>query len=171
MATSWPITTGVCSSASVASRMRACRRRSTTLKRRTGRSAVGVPLGGGRWPHLDMAMADLGGRGWLVHPRALNGYDPTDAAWRSLFAGRPIIEVEADEGDRLACNVVMAGDVVIGPSIGPVTRSRIEALGFDYEAVDVGELTKAGGGVHCLTLELPTAMVRAGEQRAAFAVA
>ncbi len=141
------------------------------LKLRTGRSAVGVPLAGGRWPHLDMAMADLGGRGWLVHPGALAGYDPTDAAWRSLFADRPVIEVDPEEGDRLACNVLVAGGVVIGPPIGARTRSRVEALGFDYEAVDVGELTKAGGGVHCLTLELPLPTAIAGDGRAVSTVA
>ena len=124
------------------------------LKIRTGRTATGVPLAGGRWPHLDMALADLGGRGWLVHPEALVGYDRADAAWREVFAGRPVIEVEPEEGDRLACNVLVSGDVVIGPPVGPCTQRRIEELGFAYEAVDVAELTKAGGGVHCLTLEL-----------------
>ena len=127
------------------------------LKQRTGRSAIGVPLAGGRWPHIDMALADLGGRGWLVHPGALGGYDPAEVTWRSLFVDRPVIEVDAEEGDRLACNVVVAGSVVIGPPIGAATRARVEALGFDYESVDVAELAKAGGGVHCLTLELPEA--------------
>ncbi|MFN3219866.1 MAG: dimethylarginine dimethylaminohydrolase family protein [Acidimicrobiales bacterium] len=124
------------------------------LKVRTGRTAIGVPLAGGRWPHLDMALADLGGRGWLVHPEALAGYDRTDAAWREVFAGRPVIEIAPDEANGLACNVLVAGDVVIGPPVGACTRRRVEALGFRYEAVDVSELVKAGGGVHCLTLEL-----------------
>jgi N-dimethylarginine dimethylaminohydrolase len=126
------------------------------LKLRTGRAVLGVPLAGGRWPHLDMAMADLGGRGWLVYPAALAGYDRSDPAWRAVFAGRPVIEVDVEEGERLGCNVLVAGDVVIGPPVEARTRTGIESLGFDYEPADVGELTKAGGGVHCLTLELPS---------------
>ena len=46
------------------------------LERATARDAYRVPLSGGRFPHLDMALCDLAGRAWLAYPTALPGFDP-----------------------------------------------------------------------------------------------
>jgi len=56
----------------------------------------------------------------------LQGFDLHDPAWRALFAGRPVIQANVSNADQLACNLVVRGDLV-----------------------------KAGGSTHCLTLELP----------------
>lgn len=124
------------------------------LEHATGRPSYRVPLVGGRFPHVDMAISDLQGRGWLAHPGALAGFDADDPAWQTLFVGKPVVVVDEPEGERLGCNVVVGDDVIIGPDLSFDLRRRLESFGFDYHGTPLEELRKAGGGAHCLTLEV-----------------
>ena len=118
------------------------------------RDCVGLPLADLKYLHLDMVLADLGGRGWLVYPGGLGPGDLSRAAWSKVFGDRPIIEVDRDDAARLACNVVIVGDIVITGWASPALTRAIESLGFDVAVTPLDEFRKAGGGPHCLTLEL-----------------
>jgi arginine dihydrolase len=120
------------------------------IKRRTGARCIGIPLSDPNYLHLDMVLADLGGRGWLAYPNALGDIDPRSSEWRQVFGGKPIITVDSDEARLLACNVVMVGTVVVGALPDRVAR-EIEALGLEVVRVELDEFRKAGGGAHCLT--------------------
>ncbi len=120
-----------------------------------GRAAYSVPLAGGRFPHIDMGVCDLNGRGWLIYPGALAGFDVADSDWIDFLHGLPVLVAEPHDGERLACNLVVHGDLAIGPEISSQLRTKVEALGIDYIGTPLSDLRKAGGGAHCLTLELP----------------
>jgi N-dimethylarginine dimethylaminohydrolase len=124
------------------------------LEAATRRTAYRVPIAGGRFPHIDMALCDLDGRGWLAYPAALGGFDLSRRSWQELFRGLPVIVVDPPDGERLACNLVIGDGVVIGPPIGSTLVAEIAALGIEHVATPLDELLKAGGGAHCLTLEL-----------------
>ena len=125
------------------------------LEAATGRGAYQVPLAGRRFPHIDMAVCDLGGKAWLAYPDALSGFDLADDAWQTLFMGRPVITVEPVDGEQLACNLIVDSDVAIGPEISSTLRAQLDHCGIDYVGTPLTELLKAGGGAHCLTLQLP----------------
>ena len=117
-------------------------------------SCIGLPLADLKYLHLDMVVADLGGRGWLVHSAGLGPGDLARGAWRKVFGGRRVIEVSRDDAARLACNVVVIGDVVITGWASAALAREIEALGLQVTVTPLDEFRKAGGGAHCLTLEL-----------------
>jgi N-dimethylarginine dimethylaminohydrolase len=119
----------------------------------TGAAVHGVPIRLPKFGHLDTALSDLAGRGWLVHPAAFWQPDLAAESWKPVLRQRPVIEVTDDEADRLACNVVVVGDHVIGGLSDRLCRA-IERLDLHPVPVDLDEFRKAGGGAHCLTLEL-----------------
>jgi N-dimethylarginine dimethylaminohydrolase len=120
------------------------------IKRGTGARCWGIPLSDPNYLHLDMVLADLGGKGWLAYPHALGDIDPRSSEWRQVFGSKPIITVDSDEARLLACNVVVVGTVVVGALPDKVARD-IEALGLEVCRVKLDEFRKAGGGAHCLT--------------------
>lgn len=127
---------------------------SRRLAQRMGwQPAMGVPLRGGRFGHLDTVLADLGGRGWLVHPAGLADSMLDGPEWERIWACRPVVEVQPEEARRLCCNVVVVGDVVIGNLPTRLCRS-IERLGLQPMPLVLDEFLKAGGGARCLTLRL-----------------
>lgn len=129
------------------------RRFARHLRATTGDEVAIVPLPDIRFGHLDMVLADLGPL-WLAHPPALELAGFGDERWRPILGDRPVIEVDDDEVDRLAVNVVRVGDTVIGDLSLRLCRA-VERAGLAAVPVELGELRKAGGGAHCLTLELP----------------
>lgn len=118
------------------------------------RECIGVPLSNRRYLHLDMALADLAGRGWLVYLEGLGEIDFRRPAWQDVFADRPIIEVTQEEAEKLACNVVVVGDTVITGHASPRLERLINKLGLAVHVTPLDEFRKAGGGAHCLTLEI-----------------
>lgn len=125
------------------------------LEQVTNRPPFRVPLVGGRFPHVDMAVCDLNGAGWLVYPEALPGFDLADPAWDELFLGLPVIAASERDGELLGCNLIVGTDTAIGPEISHGLRQGIEQVGVRYLGTPLSELRKAGGGAHCLSLELP----------------
>lgn len=142
-----------------------CDRRQATdvavrLRDLTGARVHGVPIRDPRHAHLDTAFADLGGAGWLAYPAAFLQPDLDAPAWRSVLAGRRVIEVEPHEAASLACNVVVVDGHVIG-DLTPRLCRLVARLGLEPMPVPLGEFRKAGGGAHCLTLELDPVHVAA----------
>lgn len=130
------------------------RRLAAHLRERTGRRAAVVPLDDPRFGHLDMVLADLGPL-WLAHRPSLQyaglGSSPV---WDEVLGGRPVVDVTDEEADRLAANVVAVGDVVVG-DLTPRLCRAVQRAGLHPAPVALDEPRKAGGGAHCLTLELP----------------
>jgi N-dimethylarginine dimethylaminohydrolase len=123
------------------------------IQRSTGARCWGIPLSDPNYLHLDMVLADLGGRGWLAYPDALGDIDPRSSEWHRVFGDKPIITIDSDEAHLLACNLVVVGTVVVGALPNRVAR-EIEALGLEVSKVELDEFRKAGGGAHCLTADL-----------------
>jgi N-dimethylarginine dimethylaminohydrolase len=124
------------------------------VRRTTGAETIAVPLADVRYLHLDMVLADLAGRGWLVYPQGFAHSDLSHPVWTEILAGRPVIEVDHEEAKDLSCNVVVAGDVVVGGTLTTRLRGAIEGLGLTVETTSLDEFRKAGGGAHCLTCDL-----------------
>ena len=123
------------------------------LRDLTGAVVHGVPIADTRFAHLDTALSDLAGRGWLAYPSAFRQPDLSAPTWQPILRDRPVIEATRDEAEALACNVLVVGDHVIGGLTPRLCRS-IEELGLVAVPVELDEFRKAGGGAHCLTLEL-----------------
>ena len=118
-----------------------------------GRSLTAFRLVDRRFLHLDMVLGRLGDAAFLMFEEGFE--DPAAARAKLEELGKPVIPVTSDDARSLACNgVTVAGTYVTNAVSGPL-RSQIEALGLNVLDVDVDEFLKAGGGVRCLTLELP----------------
>lgn len=136
------------------SNLRAERYLARLLRRLTGARCIGIPLADRRYLHLDMVLADLDGRGWLVHSAGLGGLDLDHPAWRAVFGTAPVIEVTEEEAGRMACNIVIVGRTVIAGFLSERLRRAVGDLGFEVVVTGLDEFRKAGGGAHCLTLEI-----------------
>ncbi len=67
------------------------------------------------------------------------------------FSGYRLVEVDPREPQ--AANALRLGDAaILYPSAFPATASRLEALGYPLERVDLSELAKAEGAVTCCSL-------------------
>ena len=100
--------------------------------------------------HLDGVFNILGNDLAVVWPRRT----PFPIARTLLGRGYRLIEVE-DEHEahhRLPMNfVALEPGKILMPSGAPNMRARYEAAGVECIEVDVSELIKAGGGIHCMT--------------------
>jgi N-dimethylarginine dimethylaminohydrolase len=119
------------------------------LQRVTGHRLWTVELSGDRYIHLDTVVGFLDRETCLVH---LDGLARLPAS--GPLAEAEVIPVGADDAARFACNVVVAGDVVITGSISARLKREIARRGFHVECVDLSEFNKAGGGARCLSLAL-----------------
>ena len=64
--------------------------------------------------------------------------------------------IEADREDPMLTNncLAIAPGKVLFPEIGIRTRKNLEDAGVEILPVDVSEINKLGGGIHCATLPL-----------------
>lgn len=123
------------------------------LRRLTGARVWGVTLSARRFLHVDMAFSSLNGEAFLLYPGAFpdGGQDLKRLPW---IAGRPVIEVTAEDAVAFGCNAIVVGRTIITGPISSTLRCQVQALGFAVESVDLSEFYKAGGGAKCLTLPL-----------------
>ena len=69
--------------------------------------------------------------------------------------GIEIIAVPFRDTMTLGCNVMALGaDRVIAPKHSRVLIENLKARGFEVAEVDCGELSKTGGGIHCMAQAL-----------------
>jgi N-dimethylarginine dimethylaminohydrolase len=55
----------------------------------------------------------------------------------------------------LGCNFMsLGGDRVIAPSSSQVLIGQLKARGFEVAEVDMSEISKTGGGIHCMAQAL-----------------
>jgi len=108
---------------------------------------VEMPYGTG---HIDGGLAILDRRKALVRPY----HCPYGAVDQLRRLGYQLIEVP-DEGEvarNAAMNLVpVAPGVVVMPAGNPNTERALAKHGIECHPVDVSELSKGGGSVHCMT--------------------
>lgn len=99
--------------------------------------------------HLDCALSIIDRDLALAAPGQLSPVART-ALQRHGFR---VIELPAQEADRgMAVNVVaLEPGVVVMPAANPQTRTLLAAAGVTCIEVDISELMKGGGAIHCIT--------------------
>jgi N-dimethylarginine dimethylaminohydrolase len=69
--------------------------------------------------------------------------------------GHEIINVPFQDTMALGCNFMSLGkDRVIAPTSSKVLIEQLKARGFEVVAVDTSEISKTGGGIHCMAQSL-----------------
>jgi N-dimethylarginine dimethylaminohydrolase len=69
--------------------------------------------------------------------------------------GHEIIDVPFPDTINLGCNFMSLGrDRVIAPKVSRVLIEQLRARGFEVAAVDMSEISKTGGGIHCMAQAL-----------------
>jgi N-dimethylarginine dimethylaminohydrolase len=69
--------------------------------------------------------------------------------------GHEIIDVPFQDTMALGCNFMSLGqDRVIAPTSSGVLVGKLKALGFDVAEVETAEISKTGGGIHCMAQAL-----------------
>ncbi|GHC30350.1 amidinotransferase [Gemmobacter nanjingensis] len=69
--------------------------------------------------------------------------------------GHEIIDVPFQDTMALGCNFMsLGGDRVIAPSSSQVLIGQLKARGFEVAEVDMSEISKTGGGIHCMAQAL-----------------
>ena len=69
--------------------------------------------------------------------------------------GHEIIDVPFRQTMELGCNLMSLGnDRVIVPTASTTLSENLKARGFDVTCVDTAEISKTGGGVHCMAQAL-----------------
>ena len=69
--------------------------------------------------------------------------------------GHEIVDVPFQDTMALGCNFMSLGrDRVIAPTSSRTLIEKLKALGFEVAAVDTAEISKTGGGIHCMAQAL-----------------
>ena len=105
-----------------------------------------------RYYHLDTALCVLDSGTVAYYPAAFD--DIGRAALASHFT--ELIEAKDEDAEVLGLNAVSDGRHVVLPAQARGLAGQIAARGFEPVPVDMSELSKAGGGPKCCTLELRT---------------
>lgn len=69
--------------------------------------------------------------------------------------GHEIIDVPFQDTMNLGCNVMSLGrDRIIAPASSKILIEKSRAAGIEVAAVDMSEISKTGGGIHCMAQAL-----------------
>ncbi len=80
--------------------------------------------------------------------------DPLIVAWLRA-KGHEIIDVPFPDTMALGCNLMSLGnDKVIAPRTSKTLIENLRARGFEVAAVETAEISKTGGGIHCMAQAL-----------------
>jgi N-dimethylarginine dimethylaminohydrolase len=80
--------------------------------------------------------------------------EPGIVAWLR-GKGHEIIDVPFEDTVNLGCNFMALGrDRVIAPKSSRALIGQLRARGFEVAEVDTGEISKTGGGIHCMAQAL-----------------
>lgn len=100
--------------------------------------------------HLDTCFCPLSATEALYYPPAFDDYG------RQVLQEHipTLIEVEASEARRFACNAVVVGKHVLLNSGCPQLEAALSQAGYQPHPHELDEFIKAGGSAKCLTLRL-----------------
>jgi N-dimethylarginine dimethylaminohydrolase len=101
--------------------------------------------------HIDLMVVAIAEKLCAV---CLETTDPEVVSW--LKAKRfEIIPVPFQDTMTLGCNVMALGkDRVIAPKHSRALIEQLKARGFEVAEIDMSEISKTGGGIHCMAQEL-----------------
>lgn len=101
--------------------------------------------------HIDLMVVPIADKLTAV---CLDCTDPEIVAWLKT-KGHEIIDVPFPDTMNLGCNLMSLGrDRVIAPSSSRTLIENLEARGFEVAAVETAEISKTGGGIHCMAQAL-----------------
>jgi N-dimethylarginine dimethylaminohydrolase len=101
--------------------------------------------------HIDLMVVPIAKQLTAV---CLTCTDPGIVAWLKA-KGHEIVDVPFEDTMNLGCNFMSLGrDRVILPKSSRVLSQRLRARGFEVAEVDMSEISKTGGGIHCMAQAL-----------------
>ena len=101
--------------------------------------------------HIDLMVVPIASKLTAV---CLACTEPGIVSWLKS-KGHEILDVPFEDTINLGCNFMSLGrDRVIVPKSSRILTERLRALGFDVTAVDCSEISKTGGGIHCMAQAL-----------------
>lgn len=101
--------------------------------------------------HIDLMVVPIAEKLTAV---CLDCTEPGIVEWLKA-KGHEIVDVPFRQTMELGCNLMSLGkDRVILPTASTTLRENLEARGFDVTCVDTAEISKTGGGIHCMAQAL-----------------
>ncbi len=101
--------------------------------------------------HIDLLVVPIAEKLTAV---CLASTDPEIVSWVK-GKGHDIIDVPFRDTMALGCNVMALGkDRVIAPKTSTTLVEALKARGFEVAAIDTSEISKTGGGIHCMAQAL-----------------
>jgi N-dimethylarginine dimethylaminohydrolase len=101
--------------------------------------------------HIDLMVVPIAEKLTAV---CLDCTDPAIVAWLK-DKGHDIVDVPFQDTMALGCNFMSLGNAkVIAPTSSRVLIEQLKARGFEVAAVDTSEISKTGGGIHCMAQAL-----------------
>ena len=101
--------------------------------------------------HIDLMVVPIADKLTAV---CLACTEPAIVDWLKA-KGHEIIDVPFQHTMALGCNMMALGnDKVIAPSSSTVLIEQLRARGFEVADVDTAEISKTGGGIHCMAQAL-----------------
>ncbi|MFZ8946758.1 MAG: dimethylarginine dimethylaminohydrolase family protein [Paracoccaceae bacterium] len=101
--------------------------------------------------HIDLMVVPIAEKLTAV---CLDCTEPGIVEWLKA-KGHEIIDVPFRQTMELGCNLMSLGkDRVIVPTASTTLSENLKARGFDVTCVDTAEISKTGGGIHCMAQAL-----------------
>jgi arginine dihydrolase len=117
-----------------------------------GREVVALRLADERFYHMDTALCPLSGGEVMYLPHA---FTPAGLAEiRARVAARDRIEIDIEDGCRLAANTVCVGTTLVMSDAGEHLRAELKARGYCVAVTPLPSFLRSGGSAFCLTLRL-----------------
>jgi N-dimethylarginine dimethylaminohydrolase len=121
-----------------------------TIARLLRKRVLSIEFIDSRFYHLDTSFCPLDDRRALITPAA---WSRRGCQLIERLVPEPLV-LELDEAMTFCANSLVVGKTVIMPSCPPRVGHLLERWGFTICVTPLSEFLKAGGGVHCLTLDL-----------------
>lgn len=101
--------------------------------------------------HIDLMVVPIAEKLTAV---CLDCTEPAVVDWLKA-KGHEIIDVPFQDTMALGCNFMSLGkDRIIAPTSSQTLIEKLRALGFEVAAIDTAEISKTGGGIHCMAQAL-----------------
>jgi N-dimethylarginine dimethylaminohydrolase len=104
-----------------------------------------------KYLHIDVCVNIIAEKTVIICPDIL----PDSIVKRFLRRNFEMIRISCEEVMAYAANIQgLGGGKVISSHTNTKTNARMRALGLDVVEVDISEIVKGGGGIHCMTFPL-----------------